>query len=427
MTEDHKESIRLLNGITLLGVPICLFYLVLFGITGFAFETILFAGGVVLFILPIFENRYIGLNASRVLSSVLTPIFFGFVTVILGADSGFYLGFLVIIPPPILFFGKIHKSIPYVAFGILCMAGSIVVMNFVEPTSEVPYTRLIYMVNLVTVLAAQVVVVGFFRNEILQNRLILRVKNKEILDSINYAQRIQTAILPPTQFIRKNLNQVFILYKPKDIVAGDFYWMEATNEGVLFAVADCTGHGVPGAMVSVICNNALNRSVREYRLTDPGKILDKTREIVTGEFEKSEDDVKDGMDIALCRLQGERLYYSGAHNPLWIIRNNELIEIKANKQPVGKFDQSTPFNTHEVKLEKGDYIYLFSDGFADQFGGDSGKIGGKKYKTARFKKFLVSIQNLSIEAQKEAINKEFEDWKKDIEQLDDVCILGVKI
>jgi serine phosphatase RsbU (regulator of sigma subunit) len=226
------------------------------------------------------------------------------------------------------------------------------------------------------------------------------------------------------------LQESFILYKPKDIVAGDFYWLESVpgpgkNDSplVLFAAADCTGHGVPGAMVSVVCNNGLNRSVREYGLTDPGKILDKTREIVVQEFEKSEEEVKDGMDIALCSLKGTTLQYAGAHNPLWIIRNGELLETKANKQPIGKFDNPEPYTTHTIELQKGDSVYIFSDGFADQFGGDN----GKKLKTANFKKLLLSIQKENMQKQKELIDEAFESWKGNIEQLDDVCVIGVKI
>ena len=155
-------------------------------------------------------------------------------------------------------------------------------------------------------------------------------KNKEITDSITYAKRIQSAILPPEKVVKESLEDSFILYKPKDIVAGDFYWLEQKNGKVLFAAADCTGHGVPGAMVSVVCNNALNRSVREHGLTDPGKILDKTREIVIEEFEKSDEEVNDGMDIAICSLEGNSLQYAGAHNPLWVIRNGAILETKAN-------------------------------------------------------------------------------------------------
>lgn len=255
----------------------------------------------------------------------------------------------------------------------------------------------------------------------------LKLKNKEITDSIVYAKRIQAAILPPQKIVKQYLNESFILYKPKDIVAGDFYWMENTGDTVLFAAADCTGHGVPGAMVSVICNNGLNRSVREYGLTDPGKILDKTREIVIQEFEKSEDDVKDGMDIALCSLKLSESYaklqYAGANNPLWVVRNEEIIEIKANKQPIGKYDNLEPYTTHTVELQKNDTIYIFSDGFADQFGGEN----GKKLKAANFKKILLSMQKENMTRQKELLDDAFGQWKGELEQLDDVCVIGVRI
>jgi len=279
----------------------------------------------------------------------------------------------------------------------------------------------------------------------------LEEKNKEITDSIQYAKRIQNAILPPAKVVKEYLQESFIYYKPKDIVAGDFYWMETvSDEGgvmsdenptlnthhsttVLFAAADCTGHGVPGAMVSVVCNNGLNRSVREHKLTDPGEILDKTREIVVAEFEKSEEEVKDGMDIALCSLQlnspfegegrGMTLKYAGAHNPLWIIRGGELLETKANKQPIGKFDNPEPYTTHTLELQKGDSLYIFSDGYADQFGGEK----GKKLKTINFKKLLISIQKETMEKQKQLIDEAFENWKGNLEQLDDVCVIGVKV
>lgn len=270
------------------------------------------------------------------------------------------------------------------------------------------------------------------KNIIENQKHLVEEKNKEILDSINYAKRIQTAILPPQKMIKNYLPDSFILYKPKDIVAGDFYWLEpigSLKKEVLFAVADCTGHGVPGAMVSVICNNGLNRSVREQGLSEPGKILDKTREIVIAEFEKSEEDVKDGMDIAICNLKQlentYRLQYAGAHNPLWIIKqgSNEVKEIKANKQPIGKYEDQRPYTTHELELNEGDTIYIFSDGFADQFGG----YKGKKFKTANFKKLLLSIQHESMENQKTLIDKAFEDWKNNIEQVDDVCVIGIRI
>jgi tetratricopeptide (TPR) repeat protein len=232
---------------------------------------------------------------------------------------------------------------------------------------------------------------------------LVEEKNKEILDSITYAKRIQSAILPQPKLVKEYFKDSFILYKPKDIVAGDFYWFEVIDDIIFFAAADCTGHGVPGAMVSVVCHNALNRSVKEYGLKKPGEILDKTREIVVSEFEKSDEDVKDGMDISLAslRFRAEKknenqdlisipfsphiLSWSGAHNPLWILRNNEIIEYKADKQPIGKFIDPKPFTTHEIELHQNDLIYIFTDGLQDQFGGSK----GKKLKASLMKDILL--------------------------------------
>lgn len=262
------------------------------------------------------------------------------------------------------------------------------------------------------------------KNTLIQEQKeIVQLKNSEILDSINYAKRIQSAILPAPAVIDFYLKDYFILYKPKDIVAGDFYWLEYKNGKTLFAVADCTGHGVPGAMISVICNNGLNRSVREHGLTDPGKILDKTREIVIQEFSKSEEEVTDGMDISLCSIEGNKLQWAGANNPLWIIRKGELIETLPNRQPIGEYPFTTPFLTHEITLETNDLLYLFSDGFQDQFGGNK----GKKYKVKNLKYLLTSISNNPLREQQVMLDMAFNEWKVDLEQIDDVCILGIKI
>lgn len=263
------------------------------------------------------------------------------------------------------------------------------------------------------------------KNEIEVQKDVLQERNKEITDSINYAKRIQSAILPPIEAIKEEFPNSFVLYRPKDIVAGDFYWMEVDGSTVYLAAADCTGHGVPGAMVSVICNNGLNRSVREYGAKLPGEILDRTRDLVIKEFDQGGDRVKDGMDIALCSINGKTLHYAGANNPLWIVRkeSNEIEEYKGNKQPIGSFDGLEPFQTHKIELNSGDSVYLFSDGFADQFGGDK----GKKMKNANFKKLILSVQGKSMDEQLAELNSFFEEWMSDYEQLDDVCVIGFKV
>jgi len=270
--------------------------------------------------------------------------------------------------------------------------------------------------------------------ELVRSKKIIQEKQEELVDSITYALRIQQAILPTDGLIKSSLPENFVLYKPKDIVAGDFYWLEAKDDVVLFSAADCTGHGVPGAMVSVVCHNALNRAAREFNLSNPGKILDKTRELVIATFDESDQEVKDGMDIALCALhsagesskgKGEswELEYAGANNPLWIIREGEIIETKASKQPIGMYTDPKPFTSHTIDLQKGDTIYIFSDGYVDQFGGEK----GKKFKPSRFRKLLLSMQEQSMDKQCHLLDEAFEDWRGELEQIDDVCVIGVRV
>jgi len=283
---------------------------------------------------------------------------------------------------------------------------------------------------------------------------LIEEKQTEIIESITYAKRLQEAILPPQAFINSFIPTNFVLYKPKDIVAGDFYWAENIGDLFFIAAADSTGHGVPGAMVSVVCSNALNRSVKEFNLTETGKILDKTKELVVETFEKSTSEVKDGMDISLLCIdtKNKKVFWSGANNPLWyasslpsretgasasqfskkIIGKEEMLaealeasmfEIKADKQPIGKTDKVNPFTTHEIEYKENTTFYLFTDGFADQFGGPN----GKKFKYKPFAEILVQNVNKSPSDQSAILAEKFEAWKGELEQVDDVCVIGIRI
>jgi serine phosphatase RsbU (regulator of sigma subunit) len=217
----------------------------------------------------------------------------------------------------------------------------------------------------------------------------------------------------------------FVVYLPKDVVSGDFYWTEKKDNRSFFAVADCTGHGVPGAMMSVICNNALNRVVNEFHLTQPAAMLDKLNLLIEEAFAKSGADIRDGMDIALCSIDfsSGNLEYAGANNSLYYTANGGLHELKADRQPIGRFESKVPFRNHSLQLKSGDFIYLFSDGIADQFGGPQ----GKKFKYKRVKEILLEHSARPVQEQKNAVISAFHAWKGNIEQVDDVCVMGVKI
>ncbi|MFT5819054.1 MAG: serine phosphatase RsbU (regulator of sigma subunit)/Tfp pilus assembly protein PilF [Crocinitomix sp.] len=280
------------------------------------------------------------------------------------------------------------------------------------------------------------------QREIAQDqKMELELIHREITDSINYAQRIQNAILPSNESLAKTLPKQFVLYLPKAVVAGDFYWVREEGDYVYFAAADCTGHGVPGALVSIICSNALNRTIEEFHLRDPGEILDKTTDLLIEAFVQSNQDVKDGMDISLCCFNKKTNTYSfaGANNPLYVVKQktddvvfwdevvqnetNYLLELKGDRQSIGWQENRKKFSTQAVIVNAGDMIYSFTDGFPDQFGGER----GKKYKYKQLKQFLVSLANEEMDQQLMGLKKEFEQWMGDLEQVDDVCIIGVKV
>ncbi|MES2565615.1 MAG: tetratricopeptide repeat protein [Bacteroidota bacterium] len=273
------------------------------------------------------------------------------------------------------------------------------------------------------------------KDEVELQKHLVEEKQKEIIDSITYAKRLQKAILPSTDTLKKYLPDSFVLYEPKDIVAGDFYWIHVNGDYVFIAAADSTGHGVPGAMVSIVCSNALNRAVDEFKLLETGKILDKTRDLVLETFLKSGEEIKDGMDISLLCINRakQQITWSGANNQLWFIQNGSvsssgvenkvLNEIKANKQAIGKTDNPLPFTTHTIALNRGDIYYLMTDGYPDQFGGPN----GKKFKYKALSDKLITVAHLDLQEQKQELLHTFQDWKGELEQVDDVTVIGIKI
>lgn len=264
--------------------------------------------------------------------------------------------------------------------------------------------------------------------EIVAQRNIILDKNKEIIDSINYALKIQTAMLPAEADMLYALGELFIFYRPKDIVSGDFYWFHQTEEYCFYAVADCTGHGVPGGFMSMLGISLLNEIVNEKAIHEPNDILDILSAKLISELKQieSKNASKDGMDITLCRINKSKteLRFAGANNDLWLIRNNELVIYKADKQPVGfHYGAYKQFNQHVIELNQNDRIFSFTDGYADQFGGQK----GKKFKYKNLKNLFLSIYYLPERQQKELISNTFDTWKGELEQVDDILILGLKI
>jgi DNA-binding response OmpR family regulator len=274
----------------------------------------------------------------------------------------------------------------------------------------------------------------------------LRKVNEKITDSINYAQHIQSAILPHQEYMMAVMPEYFVLYKPRDIVSGDFYWIKEVKNNLIVVVADCTGHGIPGAFMSMLGITLLNEQIGRSRIDKPGEMLGQLRlsvkELLAQEGKMQ--DQKDGMDMAIFIFDKDNneLQFAGANIPLYVIRKKEqlqgkelesyisldnedfqLFELKGNRQPIGVNWEETDFTNHSIGLQKQDSIYIFSDGIVDQYGGEN----RKKYKSVNFKKLLLSIQEDSMEKQKQLIENAFETWRGDNEQIDDVCVVGLRV
>lgn len=275
------------------------------------------------------------------------------------------------------------------------------------------------------------------RTKQIENQKIeLKEKNEDFISSIRYAERIQQAILPHEQKMKKLLPDSFVLFKPKDIVSGDFYWAEeipATNKRnnrlVVYATADCTGHGVPGAFVSILCSNLLRLGKTHPDVNTPGEALDfvnkEINEMLNSEY--SEEEIRDGMDVALCAIDfdDQMLYFAGAKNGIYIIRNKEIIEFKGDRKAIGNTISKDHdlYQTHQIPIQNGDLIYSFTDGIVDQFGGEK----AKKFMSSRLKELLLSVSDFTMEEQKSEIEDSFIRWKGGLEQIDDVLMIGVRI
>lgn len=261
-----------------------------------------------------------------------------------------------------------------------------------------------------------------------QQKAEIEYRKKEIQDSINYARHIQFAVLPEINDIKSFFKESFVFYKPKDVVSGDFFWICNTQQQLLLATADCTGHGVPGAFMSMIGMYELNNTVLEKRIQEPAKILSAVNMSLKKRLKQEGDEMKsrDGMDIALCAFDKEKpiVHFSGANRPLYMIRNNNPIEYKPTKAAIGGYTpHDKEFENIEIELQKGDCLYLYTDGYADQYGGEK----RKKLTTKKFKQFLLSVSSLSMSEQHYKLEEFLNFWKNDIEQIDDILVIGIRV
>jgi serine phosphatase RsbU (regulator of sigma subunit)/Tfp pilus assembly protein PilF len=267
------------------------------------------------------------------------------------------------------------------------------------------------------------------KNKLIEHQKeLVEEKQKEIIDSINYAKRIQTALLAGDKLLSAHLPEHFVLFKPKDIVAGDFYWAAPTPEGFLYITADCTGHGVPGAFMSLLNISKLNETINQKHIFRPDLIFNDVRTEIVNALnpEGSTEESKDGMDAVLCKLDlpNMKLEFSGANNSFYIIRGTEILVCKADKMAVGKgHDDSALFTFNEIALQKGDMIFTFTDGYADQFGGPK----GKKLKYKQMEDSMLFVAGLPMQEQKRILEQRFEEWKGSLEQVDDVLVIGVRV
>ncbi|MFH2094359.1 MAG: SpoIIE family protein phosphatase [Bacteroidota bacterium] len=283
------------------------------------------------------------------------------------------------------------------------------------------------------------------RDRVIQQKEIIEKIHSDISQSIDYAKRIQKSIFPDGNILETYFSDHFVLLKPRDVVSGDFYWTAHINNCTIVAVADCTGHGVPGAFMSMLGISFLHDIVLKEHNTYPGDILNKLREAIIHALKQKDgvESQKDGMDIALCSFNSEtkQMQFSGANNPIYIVSNKEvqgtktaetlvLTEVKGDKMPIAIYRIMNPYHTHEIQLRQGDRLYMFSDGYADQFGGVKDKpqhAGGGKFKYKPFKELILRISEKTMADQKMILNETFENWRGEIHQIDDVLVIGLKI
>ncbi len=383
------------------------------------------------------RGRY---NTSFYIGCSYGLIYFVYGSLLYGLESNLHFFILIICLLAIALFEstlilRIFLSLCVASFFILLISleNKPGLIEYTETMSKVQHV--VGFLNLFFLFFVTILFFIFFRRDnllyqkaIVEQKSIIEEKQKEILDSINYARRIQFSLLAGDALLQEHLPEHFVLFSPKDVVSGDFYWAAPVSDGFMYITADCTGHGVPGAFMSLLNISKLSQVIHENKITRPDLVLNAVRTEIIRALSSHDagGENKDGMDAILCKLdvKGMTLEYAAANNAFYIVRNNTLITCKADKMPVGKgHDDTLAFTYNRVALHPGDVIYTLTDGFADQFGGPR----GKKFKYKSLEELLLSVHRLPMAEQRGLLQKTFADWKGPLEQVDDVCIIGIRV
>jgi serine phosphatase RsbU (regulator of sigma subunit) len=439
---SHREVI-LLNKLVFMG---CIIFIPLIPIDYILNESKLLVAQLLMFGLcmsTLFFTYKKWFNFAKVYFFIVVVAFIWVLGIGIGPGSGNHLILFAVFIAPAMLFKDLRIIIVLCLITMASLVGLPFAQKEVTPFIDVPLeTRknflIVFQVIVTTIIFFQVYYfksINFRFQDLLSSKNDeIAEKNKEIVDSINYAKRIQDAYLPPKSVLSSTFKDSFLLFQPKDIVSGDFYWfytpkIDGAHTDISFVIAaDCTGHGVPGAIMSVICTNAINEVIVKEKEYNTGKILDKVRERIIAILKTEKGDYrKDGMDVSMVKINriNRSVQFSGANNPLWVLRKDalEMEVIKGDKQPVGAFENATAFNAQDMQLNEGDILYLFSDGYQDQFGGEK----GKKFKAANMKTMLIDVKDKSMSDQHEIVYQEFHQWKADLEQVDDVVMIGIRL
>ncbi len=432
----EAQKIRMLNGISFVGSLVFGLYIPVFFVLQIKWSILFTVFGCVVSLFPIYLNHLGKYNLARFFFCIVISVYLAAISVSFGREVGMEHSLFAFGVTPLIFFKEKRYIWGLIILTIFLFAGVEISFYYFNPIFTHPVFEYFYMANVLVTFTLLFVTVNGFKFEHENYEKLIERKNENITDSLKYAQRIQKAILGSEEEILCNFKEGFIFFKPKDIVSGDFFWFsqlffntaKKSSRRILIA-ADCTGHGVPGAFMTVMGNALLDEIVNERGITIPHLILHELDKKILATLQKQNFNQNDGMDMVVLVIEEKddntkQVHWAGAKNPLYYIRNGEIHQIKGDKFPIGgnPLKNSKIFCTHTLTLEEGDIFYLFTDGFQDQFGGEE----NKKYMVKRFRNFLFNISQLPMNEQHEKIAQEFSSWKGKREQTDDVLVMGIK-